>query len=176
MCSSTSPELRKEHLSELLHYYHDQLIEHLGELGYPSSVLPFDDFQKEFDAIFPFGFVFGIFSAQVKEPSKNYFLQMWEFQYLNFKNCFKVILSEDAAKSGGLMDMNDVKSEEEMNEKLKDMDNQIVTAAAGNVTLQKRIVGLVEEAIERNIIWKKFCWLFLLCISQVNSQNKLFNF
>lgn len=50
------------------------------------------------------------------------------------------------------MDMNDIKTEEEMNAKMMNMDNLMIEAATGNVALQKRIVGLVEEAVERNII------------------------
>jgi hypothetical protein len=48
-----------------LHYYHDQLIEHLGELGYPASTLPFEKFNKEFDEVYLFGFICGTFIAQV---------------------------------------------------------------------------------------------------------------
>lgn len=50
------------------------------------------------------------------------------------------------------MDMNDVTTEEEMNAKWLNMDNLVLEAATGNEALQKRIVGLVEEAMERNII------------------------
>jgi len=63
----------------------------------------------------------------------------------------QIILSEDAVKEGGVMDMESVKTEEEMNAKMMNVDTLMVKAATGNVALQKRIVGMVEEAIERNI-------------------------
>ncbi len=50
------------------------------------------------------------------------------------------------------MDMDSVKTEEEMNAKMMTMDTMMIEAATGNVALQNRIVGLVEEAFERNII------------------------
>jgi len=47
--------------------------------------------------------------------------------------------------------MDSVKTEEEMNAKMMNLDTLMVEAATGNEALQKRIVGMVEEAIERNI-------------------------
>lgn len=63
-----------------------------------------------------------------------------------------MILSEDSAKIGGMIDMNDVKSEEEMNAKMKNMVSFLVESASGNVALIQRVILLVNDAIERNII------------------------
>jgi len=41
------------------------LIEHLGEMGYPATVLPFDRLKAEFDELYLFGFILGTFIAQV---------------------------------------------------------------------------------------------------------------
>ena len=48
----------------------------------------------------------------------------------------QVILSEKAIEAGGTMDMEDVQTEEEMNEKLKNIDKKLLDEAADNIPLQ----------------------------------------
>ena len=63
-----------------------------------------------------------------------------------------MILSEKAAEKGGAMDMDNITTEEEMQAQVEKWDELIAENAAGNEALQQRIIGMVEEAIERNII------------------------
>ena len=65
-----------------------------------------------------------------------------------------MILSEKAAEKGGAMDMDNITTEEEMQAQVEKWDELIAENAAGNEALQQRIIGMVEEAIERNIIWR----------------------
>ena len=48
----------------------------------------------------------------------------------------KVILSEKAVESGGAMDMDDIKTEEEMNKKIESYDKILLEEASDNVPLQ----------------------------------------
>jgi hypothetical protein len=125
--SSTSPEMRKEHLRELQEYYHSHLVLYLTKLGYSESVYSFESFKKDFDDCYAFGYITGTFIAQI-------------------------ILSEKAAESGGAMDMDDCQTEEEMNKKMETYDKLLLDEASGNVPLQERLVGLAEEAIERGLM------------------------
>jgi len=66
LCSSTSPELRKEHLDEILDHYHLRLTAYLMMLGFPPDLYPKESFRKDFKDCFVFGFITGTFFAQVQ--------------------------------------------------------------------------------------------------------------
>ena len=57
--------MRREHLEEILDHYHGCLISHLAEFGYPQNLYPKESFRKDFNDCFAFGFITGIFIAQV---------------------------------------------------------------------------------------------------------------
>ena len=63
--SSTSPEFRKEHLDEILSFYHKTLIDLLTSFGYSAQVYPYDQLEKDFEECFVFGFVMAIMHAMV---------------------------------------------------------------------------------------------------------------
>ena len=65
--SSTSPETRKEHLSDMLEHYHGRLILHLSKLGYSESLYTFESFKKDVDECYAFGYITGTFLAQVRD-------------------------------------------------------------------------------------------------------------
>jgi hypothetical protein len=69
--SSTSPEMQKEDLSDMLEYYHRRLTLHLSKLGYSESLYPFESLKKDVDDCSAFGYITGTFLAQVK----NIFMQ-----------------------------------------------------------------------------------------------------
>ena len=57
--------MRQDHLGEILDHYHDRLTRHLTGLGYPQNLYPKESFRKDFNDCFAFGFITGIFIAQV---------------------------------------------------------------------------------------------------------------
>lgn len=63
--SSTTPEFRRDHLDEILSFYHGTLIEVLGGLGYPALLYPYDQLKQDYDECFVFGFAMGTMHAMV---------------------------------------------------------------------------------------------------------------
>ena len=62
--SSTLPEIQGEGLANWLKMYHDQLCSDLKAFGYDSDLIyPFDQFKKDFDDIYGFGFVHALFNS-----------------------------------------------------------------------------------------------------------------
>ena len=57
----------------------------------------------------------------------------------NDKLSFQVILSEKAAEAGGMMDMDDCKTDEDMSKKMQKLDVMILNDANDNVPLQVSI-------------------------------------
>lgn len=49
---------------------------------------------------------------------------------------FQVILSDKAIESGGMMDMEDVQTEEELAKKMETIDQKLLDEAADNIPLQ----------------------------------------
>ena len=64
----------------------------------------------------------------------------------------QVFFSEKAAEAGGTMDVDDCQTEEEMNKKMETYDKLLLDEADGKEPLQRRLIGLAEEAIERGLI------------------------
>ena len=68
LTSATNLDWRKEHLGELLAYYHGHLSSTLSTLGYdPHRVFPFETFKRQFDACYGVGFVCGNFLVCVSD-------------------------------------------------------------------------------------------------------------
>ncbi|CAL4137996.1 unnamed protein product [Meganyctiphanes norvegica] len=66
--TSTSPEFRKTHLNDILHYYHSIFMEITDNLGEPVSNLSYDVFQKEYSKMDLFGLVKGIYINGIQSP------------------------------------------------------------------------------------------------------------
>jgi hypothetical protein len=64
--SSTSPEMREEHLEDLLGYYHKNLISYLVDLGHKDNVYIYSQFRKDFNKMFVFGIALGSMHASVR--------------------------------------------------------------------------------------------------------------
>lgn len=66
MCSSTSPQQRRQHFDELIELYFDRFVQELKDLesGFEP---PFnlEELKKEYDDCFEFGFIMGCGHAQV---------------------------------------------------------------------------------------------------------------
>ncbi|CAL4183511.1 unnamed protein product, partial [Meganyctiphanes norvegica] len=58
--SSTTPELRKDHLDELLYYYHSIFIDATTKLGSPVPFWTYQQFKKEYNRLAAYGFMKGI--------------------------------------------------------------------------------------------------------------------
>jgi hypothetical protein len=66
-CSSTSPEQRASHFTELLRFYYDCYFEELKSLGDNSEpFFSFEDVREEYEECYAFGFVIGLAHAQVR--------------------------------------------------------------------------------------------------------------
>ena len=66
--SSTLPEIRREELANWLKMYHDQLCSDLKSFGYDSDLIyPFNQFKKDFDDLYGFGFVHALFNSMVNK-------------------------------------------------------------------------------------------------------------
>ena len=66
--SSTLPEIRLNNLAYWLKMYHDQLCSDLKAFGYDSDLIyPFDQFKKDFDDLYGFGFVHALFNSMVRK-------------------------------------------------------------------------------------------------------------
>ncbi|CAL4125554.1 unnamed protein product, partial [Meganyctiphanes norvegica] len=63
LSSATSPEFRKKHLDELLHYYHSTFMEVTTELDVPVPFWTYKQFKKEYDRLAEYGFLKGILFA-----------------------------------------------------------------------------------------------------------------
>ena len=63
--SSSNNDARKEKLNDWLKVYHDTLIDDLKSLGYPESVYPFEDLEKDIDHARLFGVIMGLMHCQV---------------------------------------------------------------------------------------------------------------
>ena len=63
--SSTSPELRREHLDELLHFYHSRLIKNLKNLGHSEDIYPFETLMTDCKERFILLLMMGVLHAQV---------------------------------------------------------------------------------------------------------------
>ena len=63
--SSSNNDARKDNLNNWLKVYHDTLIEDLKSLGYPESVYPFEDLEKDIDHARLFGVIMGLMHCQV---------------------------------------------------------------------------------------------------------------
>lgn len=64
--TSTSPEMRKEHLDSILRLYYDKLDSNLTILGYPSKMYPFDAFLRDFKHTYFFGIILGSLHSMVR--------------------------------------------------------------------------------------------------------------
>ena len=64
--TSTSPEMRKEHLDSILRLYYDKLDSNLAVLGYPSKMYPFDAFLRDFKHTYFFGIILGSLHSMVQ--------------------------------------------------------------------------------------------------------------
>jgi hypothetical protein len=71
-CSSTSPEQRKDHLSDLLRFYFDEFYEQLTLLGggCEKTCFTFKEIMEDFNECYPFGFIMGCMHFQVKSFQK----------------------------------------------------------------------------------------------------------
>ena len=66
--SSTLPEIRRQELVNWLRMYHDQLCSDLKGFGYDSDLIyPFNQFKKDFDDLYGFGFVHALFNSMVRK-------------------------------------------------------------------------------------------------------------
>ena len=63
--TSTSPEMRKDHLDPLLRFYYDKLDSNLALLGYPRKLYPFDVFLRDFKHSYFFGIILGSLHGMV---------------------------------------------------------------------------------------------------------------
>lgn len=64
--TSTSPDMRKEHLDSILRLYYDKLDSNLAILGYPSKMYPFDAFLRDFKHTYFFGIILGSLHSMVQ--------------------------------------------------------------------------------------------------------------
>jgi len=120
--SSSNNEARKDHLNKWLKVYHDTLIEDLQALGYPESVYPFEELKKDIDHACLFGIILGLMHCQV----------------------LQVTSKED-------FDM-DKLTEDNMTEMMEKMEKDFVAKAVKNDGLCKRLMGIMLEAKEKNIL------------------------
>lgn len=67
--SSTPPELRREHLEEMLSFYHERLVQGLVRLGHSKDVYTFEDLKRDCKERFVILFVNGVLHAQVRKQS-----------------------------------------------------------------------------------------------------------
>ena len=63
--TSTSPEMRKDHLDQLLGFYYDKLDSNLTLLGYPRKMYPFDLFLRDFKHSYFIGIILGSLHGMV---------------------------------------------------------------------------------------------------------------
>ena len=63
--TSTSPEMRREHLDSILRLYHKELDGNLANLGYRSNMYPFDAFLRDFKHTYFFGIILGSLHSMV---------------------------------------------------------------------------------------------------------------
>ena len=63
--TSTSPEMRREHLDSVLRLYHKELVGNLAHLGYKSNMYPFDAFLRDFKHTYFFGIILGSLHSMV---------------------------------------------------------------------------------------------------------------
>ena len=63
--SSSNNDARKDHVKAWLQVYHETLTEDLAALGYPESVYPFDDLEKDIEHARLFGIIMGLMHCQV---------------------------------------------------------------------------------------------------------------
>ena len=55
LMTSTTPELRKNHLDEVLHHYHDKLLKIVADLGEDLSFYTFDILKEDYKLATPIG-------------------------------------------------------------------------------------------------------------------------
>ena len=63
--TSTSPEMRREHLDSILRLYHKELDGNLANLGYRSNMYPLDAFLRDFKHTYFFGIILGSLHSMV---------------------------------------------------------------------------------------------------------------
>lgn len=63
-----------------------------------------------------------------------------------------MILNEDSYADGGVMDMDNITSEEEMEEAMKTFQEKMSQCSDHNEALSNRIVSLAEAALARGIL------------------------
>jgi len=121
--SSSNNDTRKEHLETWLQVYHETLMEDLKALGYPESVYPFDELKKDIDHGRLFGVIMSLMHCQV---------------------VLQVISKED-------FDL-DALTEENHAEIIKNAEKNFVKKALKNDGLCKRLMGIVLDAKENNLL------------------------
>ncbi|CAL4127652.1 unnamed protein product [Meganyctiphanes norvegica] len=71
--SATSPKFKKDHLNELLNYYHSTFIEITTRLGSPVLFWTYKQFKIEYDRLAEFGFLKGILCSFILSDCVNEF-------------------------------------------------------------------------------------------------------
>lgn len=70
---SVEPDMRNQHLDEILRHYHGVLTKHLLVLKHNSLAYPFDKLEDDFEDGYLFGFVFEVAASQVSGTFIIYF-------------------------------------------------------------------------------------------------------
>jgi hypothetical protein len=139
--SSVAPELRKEHLQDLLKFYHLNLTKGLIKFGYKEDMYTIGDFKKDFEECFVFGLGFGVVLAQVTKqgvmfmPLDNKSLIVFQFTMNNV---------DAMQKEFGLVE-GEAETKEDM---MKQMEQQRKAQKQENRTNEKltnRLCYLAEE-------------------------------
>ena len=140
--TSVDPHFRQKRIEGLLQYYHSHLRLNLVALGQDENVFPWDVFRREFEETIPFGFVLGCFITQL----------IMNNDMTGNDGAFDI--DKDWSKEfGGSMENMTEEQKKVMAEKWAEMMKEAaVKAAKSNKALTDRIVALVDEAIEKNII------------------------
>ena len=63
--SSSNNDARKDNMTSWLRVYHNTLMEDLKAFGYPESIYPFDELEKDVDHARLFGVIMGLMHCQV---------------------------------------------------------------------------------------------------------------
>ena len=66
LCSSTSPNQRKQHFDDLIQFYHDQFTQELKDLqGDFKAPFSLEELKQEYNDCYKFGFIMGCGHSQV---------------------------------------------------------------------------------------------------------------
>ena len=125
--SSTKPWWRKEHMEDMLRYYHDRLMDQLKYHGYnDESLYPFERLKADMKECFPFGFSLALMHAalQLTPPDSEHALDMDK-------------LSDD---------------KEEMAKFMHEFMTHQIKEASTNEKMRKWLLALVDEVAEMGII------------------------